>query len=218
LNLSLRVGDEPALVEENRRRLRAIVPSDPLWLRQVNGCDVVDADELLSFSEEPAADASVTSSPERVLAIMGADCFPVLIANHGGTVLGAAHVGWRGLARGVVERTLQAMQVKAPHNSRWRAWIGPGIGAGAFEVGQDVLDAFTVTDPQVQTFFVARHGQPGKWLANLPGLTRWRLQRAGVEQIDACGFCTASDARRFFSYRREGCTGRMAMLAWLSNA
>jgi YfiH family protein len=216
LNLSARAGDEPHMVEENRSRLRAILPSDPLWLWQVHGSDVVDADGTLP--QEPAADASVTTTLGRVLAIMVADCLPILIADDKGKVLGAIHAGWRGLAGGVVERTLQVMQAKAPQSLGWRAWIGPGIGPDAFKVGQDVFDVFAATDPQVQRFFIARREHPGKWFADLPGLARWRLQRAGVEHIASCDFCTVNDARRFFSYRRDGLTGRMAMLAWLSNA
>lgn len=211
LNLGLRAGDRPETVAENRRRVRAAVPAEPLWLRQVHGHEVVDADA--GPPHEPAADASVTARPGRVLAIMVADCLPVVIADQDGTVLGAAHAGWRGLAGGVLENTLGAMQAKAPGARGWRAWIGPGIGPAAFEVGADVLQAFAADGPEAAALFAPRPGLPGKWLADLPGLALLRLRRAGV-QAQSCGLCTVQDSR-FFSYRRDRETGRMALLAWL---
>ncbi|MCD0496188.1 peptidoglycan editing factor PgeF [Achromobacter spanius] len=214
LNLGLRAGDDPATVAENRRRVRAAVPADPLWLRQVHGSEVVDADSP-DLPDEPALDASVTSQPGRVLAIMVADCLPVVIADAHGKVLGAAHAGWRGLAGGVLEHTLAAMRAKAPAAAGWRAWVGPGIGPQAFEVGQDVLDAFTADDPATARYFTPRPGLPGKWLADLAGLADFRLRRAGVKEVSLSGMCTVSQAQRFFSYRRDTETGRMALLAWL---
>ncbi|MBV7482073.1 peptidoglycan editing factor PgeF [Bordetella sp. BOR01] len=213
LNLGLRAGDEPGTVLENRRRVRAAVPSDPLWLRQVHGSDVVDADRA-SADEELAADASVTAARGRVLAIMAADCLPVLITDLDGTVVGAAHAGWRGLAGGVLERTLDSLRAKAPGALGWRAWVGPGIGPGAFEVGADVRAAFEPDGPDALAHFMPRPGVPGKWLADLPALALLRLRRAGVEDPQASGLCTVSDPGRFFSYRRDGVTGRMALLAW----
>jgi YfiH family protein len=214
LNLGLRAGDQPEAVAENRRRVLAMLPAEPLWLRQVHGARVVDADGPLE--DEPAADASVTASRDRPLAIMAADCLPVLIADSGGRVLGAAHAGWRGLAGGVLENTLQALRRKCPEASAWQAWIGPGIGPTAFEVGQDVLDAFAAGGPDAAELFQPRPGHPGKWLADLPGLAALRLARAGVGTVHRSGLCTVSDREHFFSYRRDGETGRMAMLAWLS--
>ncbi|MBO9352739.1 peptidoglycan editing factor PgeF [Bordetella petrii] len=212
LNLGLRAGDHPDTVRENRRRVRAAVPADPLWLRQVHGADVVDADGRLP--DEPAADASVTAAPGRVLAIMVADCLPVFITDLDGTVAGAAHAGWRGLAGGVLERTLERLRAKAPHARGWRAWIGPGIGPGAFEVGDDVRAAFAAGGADALAHFAARPAMPGKWLADLPALALLRLRRAGVEDAHASGLCTVADPERFFSYRRDGVTGRMALLAW----
>uniref|UniRef100_UPI0039F10B45 peptidoglycan editing factor PgeF n=1 Tax=Bordetella sputigena TaxID=1416810 RepID=UPI0039F10B45 len=226
LNLGLRAGDRPEAVEENRRRLRALLPAEPLWLRQVHGTRVVDADRPAesaaenpagnSVESEPAADAAVTTSADRPLAIMVADCLPVLIADTSGRALGAAHAGWRGLAGGVLENTLDALRRKRPDASSWQAWIGPGIGPAAFEVGADVLDAFDPADREAAALFMPRAGLPGKWLADLPALAELRLRRAGVREVHRSGLCTVADPGRFFSYRRDGQTGRMALLAWLS--
>lgn len=214
LNLGLRAGDDPDIVAENRRRLRAALPDEPLWLRQVHGSDVVDADAP-GLPDTPALDASVTAQPGRVLAVMVADCLPVVMADADGRVLGAAHAGWRGLSGGVLEHTLAAMRAKAPQATAWRAWVGPGIGPEAFEVGRDVLDAFMADDAAAERYFRPRPGVPGKWLADLAGLAEFRLRRAGVQAVSQSGLCTATDAARFFSYRRDGETGRMALLAWL---
>ncbi|WP_144638878.1 peptidoglycan editing factor PgeF [Bordetella genomosp. 13] len=213
LNLGIRAGDRPEAVAENRRRVRAAVPSDPLWLRQVHSADVIDADG--DVADDTPGDASVTTRPGRVLAVMAADCLPVILADDQGTVLGAAHAGWRGLAGGVLENTLAAMRAKAPQASGWRAWIGPGIGPSHFEVGHDVLQAFADGDAEAAAFFLPRPGIADKWLADLPGLARLKLQRAGVAEPDVSGLCTVSDPR-FFSYRRDKETGRMAALAWLA--
>ncbi|WP_312429404.1 peptidoglycan editing factor PgeF [Achromobacter sp.] len=214
LNLGLRADDNPEAVAENRRRVRAAVPAQPLWLRQVHGSEVVDADAS-DVPAEPAVDASVTAQPGRVLAIMVADCLPVVITDAEGKVLGAAHAGWRGLAGGVLEHTLDAMRAKAPQATGWRAWVGPGIGPEHFEVGQDVLDAFTADDPATARFFAPRPGVAGKWLADLAGLADFRLRRAGVQEVSLSGECTVTRKDRYFSYRRDGVTGRMALLAWL---
>ncbi|WP_447577285.1 peptidoglycan editing factor PgeF [Achromobacter kerstersii] len=254
LNLGRRAGDNPDTVAENRRRVRAAVPAEPLWLRQVHGSEVVDADAMdaagepaagepaagepaasepaasepaagepaagesttgAPAQEEPAVDASVTTQPGRVLAVMVADCLPVVITDSKGQVLGAAHAGWRGLSGGVLENTLAAMRAKAPQAEGWRAWVGPGIGPQHFEVGQDVLDAFTADDPATARYFTPRPGLSGKWLADLAGLADFRLRRAGVQEVALSGLCTVSASDRFFSYRRDGETGRMALLAWL---
>lgn len=218
LNLGLRAGDRPEAAAENRRRVRAAVPGEPLWLHQVHGAGVVDADAA-DLPAEPDADASVTARPGRVLAIMVADCLPVVISDDRGSVLGAAHAGWRGLSGGVLENTLRAMRAKAPDAAGWRAWIGPGIGPAAFEVGEDVVRAFAPDGPEALALFAPRPGVPGKWLADLPALARLRLKRAGVAEPIASGLCTVNDERRFFSYRRDGpISGRMALLAWLARS
>jgi YfiH family protein len=217
LNLGLRAGDRAEAVAENRRRVRAMTPADPLWLRQVHGSDVVDADSA-GIDGEPALDASVTTQAGRVLAIMIADCLPVLIADEQGRALGVAHAGWRGLSGGVLENTLDALRRKCPQARDWLAWIGPGIGASAFEVGEDVVQAFAPDGPEARALFVPRPGHPGKWLADLEALAALRLHRAGVGTVHASGLCTVSDPARFFSYRRDGVTGRMALLAWLDRS
>ncbi|MFJ1301389.1 peptidoglycan editing factor PgeF [Pseudomonadota bacterium AL_CKDN230030165-1A_HGKHYDSX7] len=214
LNLGIRADDDPAVVAENRRRVRAAVAGEPRWLRQVHGADVHDADPPAPDGEI-AADASVTTRPGQVLAVMVADCLPVVIADAAGTVLGAAHAGWRGLAGGVLENTLAAMQAKAPGARDFCAWVGPGIGAAHFEVGADVLEAFAADGQEAAACFVPRPDVPGKWLADLPALARLRLQRAGVAEVELSGLCTVSDPERFFSYRRDRVTGRMALMAWL---
>jgi len=219
LNLGSGAGDEPEVVLANRAILRQNVPGEPFWLKQVHGVQVADADDQ-SLSEgagsPPEVDAAVTSVPGRVLAILTADCLPVVIADQQGTVLGAAHAGWRGLAGGVLESCLSAMRQKVPTASGWRAWIGPGIGPQVFQVGEDVRQAFEGKGADCAGMFQPDPTAPGKWLADLPGLARWRLRALGVQEVEACGLCTVTDpANRFFSYRRDRQTGRMATIAWL---
>jgi polyphenol oxidase len=208
LNLGLRAGDEPQAVAANRARLRAVLPQEPKWLRQVHGDGVADADSLVEACE---ADASLARRPGTVCAVMVADCIPVMLTDHSGTMVAIAHTGWRGLARGVIESTVYACR-RSPHELL--AYLGPGIGPRAFEVGPEVRDAFLAHDSRAEAAF-APH-VPGKWLADLFLLARQHLQRAGVESIYGGGLCTYSDAARFFSYRRDGTTGRMAALIWLT--
>ncbi|MGB3288448.1 MAG: peptidoglycan editing factor PgeF [Burkholderiaceae bacterium] len=221
LNLGLHAGDDGEHVAANRKRLGAMLPSEPVWLKQVHGADVVDADRLAGGIPGqamergvPVADAAVTATPGRVLAIMTADCLPVVLASATGGVLGAAHAGWRGLAAGVLENTLQAMRERAPANAQWRAWIGPAISQRHFEVGDDVHQAFVGGDPAVAVFFAEKGN--GKWLADLPSIARHRLRRAGVANIELSGQCTYGQADLYYSYRREPVTGRLATLAWLN--
>lgn len=207
LNLGLRADDDPAAVAENRARLEKILPQPPRWLQQVHGSTVVDADHL---TDVPQADASVARNAGTVCAIMIADCLPILLADNTGHCVGAAHAGWRGLAGGVIGNTIDRMAV-AP--SGLTAWIGPGIGPSAFEVGDDVLDAFCAGIPENRVAF--KPLKPGKWLCDLPLLARKALQRAGVSSIYGGDLCTYSDPARFYSYRRDRITGRMAALIWL---
>ncbi len=206
LNLGLRTGDDPQAVAANRKRLRAVLPQEPRWLRQVHGCSVAEADTLM---DAPEADASLARRPETVCAVLVADCIPVLLADRAGTAVAIAHAGWRGLASGVIEHTVQRMAA-APEELI--AYLGPGIGPRAFEVGPEVRDAFLACDARAEAAF-AQH-TPEKWLADLFLLARQRLARAGVSQIHGGGMCTYSDPRRFFSYRRDRTTGRMAALIW----
>ena len=206
LNLGLRTGDDPQSVSANRAQLEALLPQPPRWLRQVHGATVVEGDSL---PDAPEADACVARRPGTVCGVLVADCIPVLLADRAGTTVAIAHAGWRGLAAGVVESAVGRMAV-APRNLV--AYLGPGIGPTAFEVGPDVHDAFVGRDARSQAAF-APHAA-GKWLADLFLLARHSLQRAGVEDIHGGDLCTYSDAARFFSYRRERTTGRMAALVW----
>lgn len=210
LNLGTAVGDEPARVAHNRARLSVLLPSEPRWLRQVHGCAVVRA-ENVDAAAPPEADGSWTRAPGVVCCVQVADCLPVLLADRDGSVVGAAHAGWRGLAGGVIEATLEAMAVPP---GQVTAWLGPAIGPGAFEVGDDVREAFEAADPGSAVAFAPR--SPGKWLADLFALARRRLRAAGVSGIHGGGLCTVSDPSRFFSHRRDRPGGRMAALVWIA--
>lgn len=201
-------GDAPDAVAENRARLRALLPAEPAWLAQVHGTAVHDAD--MPTRDGPIADAAVTHTPGVVLAVQSADCLPVLLADRDGTAIAIAHAGWRGLAAGVVDNAVRALAI-AP--GRVVAWLGPAIGPDAFEVGADVRDAFVAADVSADTAF--RPKGHGKWLADLAALARQRLARCGVHDVHGGGLCTYSSPTRFFSYRRDGDTGRMAALLWL---
>jgi len=205
-NLGVRAGDDPQAVAANRTRLNALLPQAPRWLRQVHGSLVVEADTL---SEEPEADAAIARRPGTVCAVLVADCIAVLLADRAGGTVGIAHAGWRGLARGVIENTVRTM---ASAGRDLIAYLGPGIGPAAFEVGNDVREAFLARDASAAAAF--KPHTEGKWLADLFLLARQCLQRAGVHEIHGGALCTYSDARRFFSYRRERTTGRMAAVIW----
>ena len=207
-NLGLRTGDDPQAVAANRDTLNSLLPQQPSWLRQVHGTSVIEADTLAG---RPEADAGIARRPGTVCAVLVADCIPVLLADRAGTTIAIAHAGWRGLAGGVIENTARRMAVD-PRGLI--AYLGPGIGPGAFEVGADVRDAFLACDADAAAAFTPHAA--GKWLADLFLLARQRLRRAGVGEIHGGALCTYSNARRFFSYRRERTTGRMAALIWRS--
>lgn len=207
LNLGDHVGDAPLAVERNRMRLAPLLPSEPVWLRQVHGTEVVDAAQAACW---PQADACITTHPDAVCAVMTADCLPLLLCDEQGSVVGAAHAGWRGLCDGVIEQTVRAMN--APPGSII-AWLGPAIGAQSFEVGDEVRTAFVAAQPQAATAFTP--GTSGKWLADIYHLARLRLNRLGIARIYGGGLCTYTDRARFFSYRRDGITGRMGTFIWL---
>lgn len=209
MNLGSHVGDAPQAVEHNRALLRRELPGDPLWLEQVHGCAVADA----GAAQPPVqADASVATERGAVCAVLTADCLPVLFCDDDGTVVAAAHAGWRGLAAGVLDEAVAAMKVPP---DRIMAWLGPAIGPDAFEVGDEVREAFVSADPAAAAAFVPA-GEPGKWLADLFLLARQRLARIGVLRVHGGGICTWSDPLRWFSYRRDGTTGRLGALIWLA--
>jgi len=205
--------DAPANIARNRAELveRLALPSPPCWLRQVHGTGIRRFDA--ADTSAPEADAAITSIPGVVLAILSADCLPVVLAARDGREIAAAHAGWRGLASGVLERALEAMHTPA---QAVMAWLGPAAGAQAYEVGQDVLAAFTTRDPDAAAAFVPT--RPGHWRADLYALARQRLLAAGVGagQIFSDRLCTLSDPQRFYSHRRDARTGRMATLVWMA--
>lgn len=207
LNLAEHVGDDPEAVRRNRALLRAHLPSEPKWLQQVHGARVARVDGALY---PKAGDGAVARQRGTVCAVMVADCLPVLLCDESGTAVGIAHAGWRGLAMGILEQTVSAMGA-APRSLL--AWLGPAIGPAAFEVGDEVREVFVQQDPQAAAAFIP--GTPGKWLCDLHALARRRLAGAGVVRIFGGGECTFSDPGRYFSYRRDGATGRMAALIWL---
>lgn len=208
-NLATHVGDDAAAVAANRRRLRETLdlPAEPAWLEQVHGTAVA----VLPGDIPGKADAAVTFTPGGVCAVLVADCLPVVLASRAGDRVGVAHAGWRGLAAGVVEATVAALDCEP---GSLVAWLGPSIGPGAFEVGGEVRDAFLERDPGAGSAFSA--GRAGRYLADLPALARRRLAALGVGDVRGGGLCTHADPARFYSYRRDGVTGRMAALAWLA--
>lgn len=207
LNLGDHVGDAPLIVARNRMLLNTLLPSEPVWLRQVHGTVVANADHANCL---PQADACIARHRDAVCVVMTADCLPVLLCDAQGSVVGVAHAGWKGLAAGVVEATVREMDV-VPKNLM--AWLGPAISQQAFEVGDEVRALFVDSYSQAAAAFVP--GQRGKWFADIYALTRLRLNAMGITQVYGGGYCTYKDAGRFFSYRRDGATGRMGTFIWL---
>lgn len=212
-------GDDPAVVERNRAELieRAALPSAPHWLKQVHGTDVLRFDASAAedaAAQEPIADAAATSTPGVVLAILTADCLPVVFAADDGREIAAAHAGWPGLSAGMLEATVAAMRTPA---ERLLAWIGPCAGPARYEIGVEVRERFLAWGEAAEAAFVAT--RPGHWLVDLPAIARMRLARVGVHRVYGGDICTMSDPERYFSHRRSasaesGRTGRMATLAW----
>ena len=209
LNLGDHVGDAPLAVARNRMLLGGLLPSEPVWLKQVHGTAVID--QRVAGCGVPEADACISRERGAVCVVLTADCLPLLLCDESGSVVGAVHAGWRGLCDGVVERTVAAMQVPPQH---MLAWLGPAIGPQAFEVGPEVRDAFEKADPRASQAFVPG-ASAGKYLADIYALARLRLQAAGVREIHGGGLCTVGDAASYFSYRRDRVCGRMASLIWL---
>jgi len=208
MNLGRRTADDPAAVEANHAQLNRLLPEPPRWLAQVHGSSVVNAD-MMTGNDAPEADASVARRPGTVCAILVADCLPVLFTDRAGSCIAAAHAGWRGLAGGILTSTIASMPAKP---ADLLAWIGPGIGPTAFEVGDDVLQAFCADAPERKAAF--KPLRAGKWLCDLPALARDALRRAGVTQVYGGDLCTYTDSERFYSHRRNPVTGRMAALIW----
>jgi YfiH family protein len=220
LNLGAHVDDVPAAVVENRQRLRAAarLPAEPRWLSQVHGTVVADLDVPAAGAAIPVADAAIALGSGTVCAVLTADCLPVLLAASDGSAVGAAHAGWRGLAAGVIEATVQALRGRMAPGIGLQAWLGPAISAANFEVGDDVRRAFLAVNPAAETAF--QRGTGDRWHADLYALARARLAALGITQVSGGSFCTYADAGRFFSHRRDvqhrglAGTGRMAGLIW----
>ncbi|WP_206998254.1 peptidoglycan editing factor PgeF [Trinickia mobilis] len=228
LNLGLHTGDDPVAVAANRARLLSLAGTRAAWLVQVHGNEVVLADDVIAAADSggaPAvrADASVTATPGVACLVMVADCMPVLLCDEAGRAVGAAHAGWRGLAAGIVEKTAQRVaELAGAKLENLCAYLGPAIGPGAFEVGADVRDVFMTEARVGERDLVARafvdHGStPGKYLADLYALACVRLARLGIAQISGGDACTVTDRERFYSYRRDRVTGRMAAMIWLAD-
>lgn len=211
LNLAGHVHDNVTNVVNNRQLLteQLLLPSDPVWLEQVHGVAVVDAAKAVT---PVSADASYTDQPNVVCTVLTADCLPVLICNRQGTKVAAAHAGWRGLFAGVVEETIRAMQEPVENIL---VWLGPAIGPQAFEVGHEVRDAFTGDMPDTEIAF--KNNRTGHYLADLYEIARIRLAKLGVDSVTGGNYCTYTDNQRFYSYRRDGETGRMASLIWMED-
>lgn len=213
LNLAMHVGDDPEIVHRNRALLRQYLPSEPVWLNQVHGAEVVNAETVVGV---PNADASLTSKQDKVCTIMTADCLPVLFCTVDGKVVGAAHGGWRGLAAGILQHTVQAIRIKS--DAAIMAWLGPAIGPKAFEVGNDVRQAFAFNESIKSQLFVPKKGEAGKFMANIYGIARVILRDVGINAVYGGNFCTVTDANYFYSFRRDkGQTGRMATGIWLTS-
>lgn len=222
-NLGLHTGDDPAVVQSNRRRLADALdlPSAPVWLRQVHGTGVLAVERPLpqprAMADEPVADAAVTGTPGVVLAVLSADCLPLVLASRDGDALAVIHAGWRGLAAGVIEAALAALAGRGVAAGRLLAWLGPAIGPASYEIDVPVRDHFLADDARAATAFQAT--RPGHWQCDLYALARLRLDRAGVGAVHGGGLDTAADARRFHSHRRDGrASGRQATLAWIAPA
>ncbi len=233
LNLGVHVADQPVSVAYNRALLRAALPAEPVWLTQVHGTTVLDVTAHVGMAEAasgadaaatlaaavaPEADASLARAPGSVCAIMTADCLPVLFCDRAGKVVAAAHAGWRGLANGVLARTVAGM--RAAGAGEILAWLGPAIGPARFEVGAEVKQTFlqqgsAADAARLAAAFTPLPGQPEKYLADIYALARCMLEADGVSRIAGGESCTVSDVASFYSYRRDGVTGRQASLIWI---
>jgi len=209
LNLGSHVEDDPEAVRRNRALLRAqlALPAEPCWLNQTHGTELVEA---AFAAQPPAADAAFSRTRGQVCAILTADCLPILLCNRSGTTVLAIHAGWRGLLDGIIARCVQTL---AEDPAQWMAWIGPGISGDAYEVGPELVTRFTTREPRWSRYFAPLQD---KMRADLPALAADQLAMAGITDITRYAGCTASEPERFFSYRRDGLTGRFASLIWLT--
>ncbi|MGB5180478.1 MAG: peptidoglycan editing factor PgeF [Gammaproteobacteria bacterium] len=212
MNPADHVGDDPAAVLANRQTLQQVLhlPAQPRWLQQVHGTTVIDAADAFESGRVAVADAARCATPGVVCAVLTADCLPVLLCDRAGRQVAALHAGWRGLAAGVIEQTVDAMQQSG---EALLAWLGPAISPAAYQVGDEVRESFMNHDSQAQAAF--QPDPAGGWKADLYRLARQRLAARGVSAIYGGNECSFSDAERFYSYRRDGVTGRMATLIWL---
>lgn len=208
-NLAEHVGDDPDKVQANRTQLveQLALPSQPVWLRQVHGKQLLDADKIDVGKIE--ADGAFTTSKGVVCGVLTADCLPLLMCDRQASCIAAIHVGWRGMAMGIIEQAIQVFSRSADV----MAWLGPAIGPLAYEVGDQVRDTFVRQDPRAEAAF--QSSVEGKWRADLYALARQRLTDKGVDEIYGGGYCTCQDSVSFYSYRRDGITGRMASLIWM---
>ncbi|MGF1827255.1 peptidoglycan editing factor PgeF [Vibrio splendidus] len=213
LNLGMHVGDDASLVESNRAWLKqqSKMPTSPVWLNQTHSTDVVTVLEPVANVLD--ADGAFTTAKGVVCSAMTADCLPVILTDTKGTQVAAVHAGWRGLAGGILENAVAKFS-NLDSDNPIIAWLGPAIGKDAFEVGDDVLDAFVRFDPQAKLAFQAK-SEPGKWLANMSQLATQRLMKVGVTSVTDSNLCTYADSDAFYSYRRDGITGRQATFIWL---
>lgn len=210
LNLGLHVSDAPLAVARNRQMLAPLLPSEPVWLEQVHGTVVANADT--AGCDIPQADACIARQRGAVCVVMTADCLPVMLCDEAGTVVGVAHAGWKGLVAGVIEATVTAMDVEP---QKLMAWMGPAIDQDAFEVGAEVRAAFIAHHARAAEAFIA-HGDQGKYKADIFLLARQRLHAIGINRIYGGTLCTYHQKDKFFSYRRDGVTGRMGTFIWLA--
>ncbi|MGQ3887647.1 peptidoglycan editing factor PgeF [Legionella sp. CNM-1927-20] len=206
-NLGTHVGDNPEHVKANRRALRSSLPAEPEWLEQTHSIDCI----VVENTDQRYADAAITRAPNRVLAILTADCLPILLCNRQGTEIAAIHAGWRGLVNGIIEQTINQMMSK-PQDLQ--AWIGPSICAKCYEVGDDVYKKYHEKYPFSNHFFTP-HQQ--KWLASMPGIAEQILKKMTISEVYQSHLCTFENKNQFYSYRREGQTGRIVTLIWFTN-
>jgi hypothetical protein len=215
LNLATHVGDAAEDVARNRQLLvqKLSLSNEPVWLNQVHGTDVIDADCLSEDVALPDADGSWTHSHNRVLAIMTADCLPILLTDRSGSFVMALHAGWRGLVDGIIQHAIQTAHLSP---ERLLVWVGPGIGFAAFEVGAEVREVFLMAG-RAQSHHFKPSQRAGHWLADLAGIALWQFEQLKVCWLGGGHWCTFERSEQFFSYRRDGVTGRMASLIWLDH-